>query len=522
MRTGVTQVLLVLSLLAAVALTYASADNLAAGPGKLFLPAVAKPRQEGIAYAGWSQGEYSHADSHLSLANLRATGADWITLFVGGFQDTFRSTTIHANESTATDEDLAHAIATAHRLGLKVMLKPHVDLSNDPAHWRGDIAFEREADWAAWFDSYRQFLYHYAELAQANGAEQFCVGCELIGTSPREADWRETVAGVRARYSGPLVYASNHSGEEVSVGWWDAVDYIGVDAYYPLTEKDNPTVVELRAAWTPHISQLTNLAARWHKPILLTEIGYRSIDGTNRHPWDGQIAGVLDLQEQADCYEAVLQSFWHQPWLAGIFWWVWTADSFAGGVCDTDYTPHDKPAEDVLRIWYGAAPRPAPTPSPVPDYSVTMDIYRDELELGWEDWSWRVASDLAAADAVHTGAHSISARLGPWGGLSFWHAPFSTDRYRYLTFWILGSSPGEQHLWAFFYDEHDVELSKRQVDDCRYIAGGTIEPAHWKQALIPLADLDAARRTVTRVAFQERSGQADSRFWLDEIRLVGP
>ncbi|KPL21931.1 MAG: hypothetical protein AMJ93_08405 [Anaerolineae bacterium SM23_84] len=324
------------------------------------------------------------------------------------------------------------------------MLKPHVDLSQDPAHWRGDIAFEREGDWAAWFDPYREFLYGYADLAQANGVEQFCVGCELIGTSPREAEWRETVAGVRARFAGPLVYASNHSGEEVSIRWWDAVDYIGVDAYYPLTQKNSPSLAELEAAWTPHANRLAHLAATWHKPILLAEIGYRSLDGANCHPWDGQITGLLDLQEQAECYEAAMQSVWNQPWCAGIFWWVWTADPFAGA-CDTDYAPHDKPAEELLRAWYGAGPRPTPTPTPTPvtDYSVTMDIYGDELELGRADWSWRVVSDLAATDAVHTGEQSILARLGPWGGLSFWHAAFSTDRYRYLVFWILGSSPGE-------------------------------------------------------------------------------
>jgi hypothetical protein len=517
---GLTHALLVLGLVAAVVLTHPSRD-LAAGSAKLFLPTVAKPRQAGIACGSWWRGEYSNPQSDHSLTSLRATGASWVSLLVTGFQDTFRSTAIYSNESTPSDEDLAHAIATAHRLGLKVMLKPHVDLSNDPAHWRGDIGFEREADWAAWFDSYRQFLYHYAELAQANGVEQFCVGCELSGTSVRETDWRETIAGVRARFTGPVVYASNHSGEEVSIRWWDAVDYIGVDAYYSLTEKDNPTVVELKAAWTPHLNRLASLATTWHKPILLTEIGYRSIDGTNRYPADWWTTGTLDPQEQADCYEAALQSLWHQPWFAGMFWWTWTTDPSVGGPCNTDFTPYDKPAEDLLRTWYGASPRSAPTPGAVPDYSVTLDIYSDELELGWQDWSWGVALDLAATDAVHTGAHSISATLGPWSALSFWHAPFPTDRYGYLTFWIRGSSDGELHLWALFFDEQGAELRRRRVDDCRYIEGGTIEPERWKQVVIPLVDLDAARRTVTRVAIQDRSGQPASKLWLDEIQLVG-
>ncbi|KPL21930.1 MAG: hypothetical protein AMJ93_08400 [Anaerolineae bacterium SM23_84] len=83
-RVEVAQAFVVLSFVTAVVVSHANSHSLAAGPRKIFLPSVAKPRQEGIAYASWWQGEYSHPDSDLSLASLRATGADWISLFVGG------------------------------------------------------------------------------------------------------------------------------------------------------------------------------------------------------------------------------------------------------------------------------------------------------------------------------------------------------------------------------------------------------------------------------------------------------
>jgi hypothetical protein len=63
------------------------------------------------------------------------------------------------------------------------MLKPHVDLINDPPHWRGDIGLNfTEAMWQQWFDSYNTMLVHYAELAQQVKVEQFSLGCELITT----------------------------------------------------------------------------------------------------------------------------------------------------------------------------------------------------------------------------------------------------------------------------------------------------------------------------------------------------
>jgi hypothetical protein len=508
---------------ASAAPTPEAAPGAADALSRIFLPVVSKvwPNpQKGIGYVSWWPGEYSHPDSDLSLANLRATGATWISLLVTWYQGAYSSTAIDADASTPTDADLAHAIATAHRLGLKVMLKPHVDLANDPDHWRGDISFDSEAEWAAWFDSYRSFIYHYADLAQSNGVEQLCVGCELIATDGRESEWRQTVAGVRSRFSGPLVYASNQ-GVEVYVRWWDALDHIGVDAYYELTTKNDPTVQELKAAWIPYMSMLTNLANQWGKRILFTEIGYPSKDGANQRPYDYWTPGKVDLQEQADCYRAVFETFYAQPWFAGVYWQDWSVDPFFGSECDTGYTPHGKPAEDVLRAWYGAPQRPAPLPTPQPGQGQPMNLYTDQLSPGWQDWSWSADVALDATDQVHLGAHAIRVTLYSYGALSLWHPAFATNGYQWLEFYIRGSPAAEPELDAFFWDAGGTELRKRWVNDCRYVEGGSIEAQAWKRVIIPLSHLDAEGRSLSQIAIQDRSGRASTTFWIDEIRLLG-
>ncbi len=479
--------------------------------------------QRGISYATWWPGQYSHPDADLSLANLASTGANWVSLIVTGYQDTITSTTVFAATATPTDADLIHVITEAHGRGLRVMLKPHVDLLHDADHWRGQIGeeFTSEAEWAVWFASYRSFIGHYAGLAQAYGADQFCVGTELSATVHRADEWRAVIEGVRTRYSGPITYAANHGGEEIRIRWWDAVDYIGVDAYYPLTDQNDPTLAELKAAWAPHVATLASLSSTWEKPILFTEIGYRSQDGANRHPWAWAVEGAIDFEEQSDAYQAVFESFYDKPWFNGMFWWAWGTDPFEGSSCDDGYTPHDKPAEDVLRDWYGAPPRPTPTATPQPDYSRTMQIYADELGSDWEDWSWNATRNLAATDQVYSGTQAISVTLGAWGALSFWHPVFSASPYHWLEFYVRGASSGQQHLWAFAHAEGDVELRKRPVDDCRYIEGGTIEAEAWKLVRIPQSDLNATGRSLVRVSIQDRSGQASTSFWLDELRLLG-
>ena len=311
-------------------------------------------------------GLYPSPNTDQSLTNLAATGANWISLVVRCGQETVVSTTISCESpATATDAELRRVVALAHSLGLRVMLKPQLDFSQEPdsSRFRGHIGtpFTTEDQWQAWFASYRQFINRYAVFAQDAEVDLLVVGVELGGTTHREQDWRHIIEDVRRLYTELITYASLSStgeppphGEERRILWWDAVDYIGVDAYYPLTRKNDATVSELKEAWSQrgHLSMLEDLSTRFQKPIILTEFGYRSADGANKVPGAYQNEASLDLQEQADAYQAALEVLWGQPWLAGIFWWQWFANANIGGGNDDGFTPFGKPAEEILKRFY--------------------------------------------------------------------------------------------------------------------------------------------------------------------------
>jgi cellulose synthase/poly-beta-1,6-N-acetylglucosamine synthase-like glycosyltransferase len=97
----------------------------------------------GISYVAYWRNLYSSPQSDQSLALLAATGANSVSIIVTCYQETITSTEILCltDSQTPTDDDLRHVIARAHQLGLAVMLKPIIDLSNDPTHWRGEIGF---------------------------------------------------------------------------------------------------------------------------------------------------------------------------------------------------------------------------------------------------------------------------------------------------------------------------------------------------------------------------------------------
>jgi glycosyl hydrolase family 113 len=316
--------------------------------------------QKGVTIESWRKGEYASAASDRTLAEIvQPSGANWLAVVVKCFQNTVTSTDIRclSDQATATDDDLRHVIRRAHDLGLKVMLKPHIDLLNlsNANSGRFDINFRSdESAWLAWFASYTQFITHYAALAQELNVEYFVVGTELEGTAGRIDQWRAVIQQVRRVYSGPLTYAALTYFEPLQIAWWDDLDAIGIDAYYLVTLSNNPTLTQMRLGWTPIVTYLSWLSSHWNKPIILTEIGYMSVDGANVLPGEWSIQSNTDDQEQAIAYQAVFQAFQGQDWWKGIFWWSLSTEPNQGGPNDQSYSFHNKPAEEILRYYFSS------------------------------------------------------------------------------------------------------------------------------------------------------------------------
>jgi hypothetical protein len=327
----------------------------------------------GIAFSDWAWDVmprppmfgplYYPLQADVSLRDLATTGANWISLLVNGTQESFRSTKVTRDTyKTASDETLRHVIDYAHSLGMRVTLHP--SLFGLPETSGGSwieigTAFTSETQWQEWFTSYREFINHYASFAQESGVDVFYVGSELPNTIHREADWRQVVKEVRERYKGPIAYDSVFWGSPLPeyrrIKWWDAVDYIAVDCWHSLTTKNDPTVQELKEGLirSGYVANLENISKEYNKPVIISEIGYDSLDGTARdyfgtyRNYRYNKVGVIDLQEQADCYQAALEVLWGKPWLKGIFWWQWSAISQPW-----TETPQGKPAEEVLKKFY--------------------------------------------------------------------------------------------------------------------------------------------------------------------------
>ena len=235
---------------------------------------------------------------------------------------------------------------------IRVMLKPQIWV------WRGeftgDISMETEQDWKVLEDSYRRFILTYAQLASDLKVDLFCIGTELEEfIANRPLFWDKLIGQIRNIYSGQLTYAANWD-EYKRTPFWASLDFIGVDAYFPLSDEKTPSVDQLKAGWHRWKSELAVLSANYDRPVLFTEYGYRSMDYTAKKPWlVDRNEEQVNLEAQVNAKRALFDEFWGESWFAGGFLWKWFIHhDRAGGQEDNRFTPQNKPAEEVIKTYY--------------------------------------------------------------------------------------------------------------------------------------------------------------------------
>lgn len=328
-------------------------------------------QQSATIYPG-STTDYSSESFKQTLRDLAATGADFVTLAVPHYQSNRWSTDIQRGWNTPTDASLTEGIGFAHSIGLKVTLMIYLDTYEGV--WRAEI---NPPDRDGWFRAYGEVLNKYAVMARDNGVERYVLGTEMInmttftsnGDNTRQ--WNILIGNVRGIYSGPLTYSANwgpsgFTDEKNHIGFWPNLDAIGMAAYFGLETGDN-SVESLKSAWNKwNFEHVKPIADRTGKPVIFTEIGYKSVPGSHARPWDFGMGGGADETEQANSYEALF-SYWNDfPYMQGVSLWNWEVNPSAGGPGNTDYTPQNKLAEQVMARWFGTPPAPAPSPTPPP------------------------------------------------------------------------------------------------------------------------------------------------------------
>lgn len=313
--------------------------------------------------------------------NIKISNADWVALVP---EATLDRTTLELKDDTTNNwwsQTIAaniEGIKLAKQAGLKVFLKPHIVLGEIPkkkkyqavnvtytnnnkskpkdktkgAEWRGDFMASKEADWQIVEQSYEAYILKLAKVAADLNVDLFSVGTELKQFAiKRPAYWKQLIQKVRKIYAGSLTYSANWD-EYQKITFWQSLDFIGVDTYFPVNRMATPDYKKTLKNWRSIQKQMKKLSKQENKKILLTEFGYRNVAYAGKRPWTHDKGpATINNQAQVNLFKAFFQTFWKEKWVVGGFAWKWFHEPPKKD--NTSFSVQGKPALEVVQHWYG-------------------------------------------------------------------------------------------------------------------------------------------------------------------------
>jgi len=249
-----------------------------------------------------------------------------------------------------TVEGVEETIRRAHKAGLSVLLKPQIYI---PGDWIGSYRPGNAKEWNEFIQSYRNYILTFLHLAEKYGVEMVCLGTEMKSILKSDEEWFEKlICDAREMYQGKLTYAANWD-EYQSISFWDRLDYLGINAYFPLCETN--------CLWDSITQELEQSSQLWQKDILFTEYGYLSVEDCLEPTWELE-KQIHQKKVDEECQKMALEQVWtslgNKEWWAGGFIWKWFPEGMGHeGYVDKDYTPQGKLAEESLRQFFQSTNR---------------------------------------------------------------------------------------------------------------------------------------------------------------------
>jgi hypothetical protein len=297
----------------------------------------------------------SHKVDAVDLSDIELIKADWVSVVPYAFSNPGRPEIYFntKNQWWGERREGVASLSSSIRLNdMKIMIKPHVWVKGEG--WPGNFELQTDEEWLIWENEYGEYILGFAGLAESLEAEIFCIGTEYRKAAVnRVSFWRDLILQVRKVYNGKITYAANWDNYD-NISFWDQLDYIGIDAYFPLSRSRTPSVKELVNAWDPIKNDLKKFSEKHNKPILFTEYGYQSCDYNCSGHWDLENKAMhVNMISQRNAYSAFYKTFWDKEWVAGGFLWKWYPEmSTAGGSLHKEYTPQNKPAQEIVKKYY--------------------------------------------------------------------------------------------------------------------------------------------------------------------------
>jgi hypothetical protein len=353
----------------------ATVPNLAVNPRKDFIAGVAL---QSSYHPSW----LPHVSQ--TIKYIQSTHANWLILSpTWSYAKDGKPLLISDPAQDMPEHDFRVSAQAVLQSGLELGVYPQINFENTPeAYWAaspGDYAW-----WVSWFDRYRAFALHHAQLAQSNGAGMLILGGQDIMPAIPRSDgdqshpnglpidaikwWSDLIADVRQVYKGAVGWAiAFPEGLETDIALLNQVDLFYVEWSAPLDEDPLTNEPDL----SPNAARLLDTTLLpfmrlTQKPAVLA-LTYPSAEGVltgclqaqegsclNSHqlerPNPDYPSISLSLEQQTNAYNAILQAVNDRPWIGGIV----SAGFYPPAMLqDKSASVYGKPAAGALWYWFG-------------------------------------------------------------------------------------------------------------------------------------------------------------------------
>jgi hypothetical protein len=320
----------------------------------------------------------------LALQNIQAIGSNWVTYTPSWTY--VRNNPLIFSAQPGRDafwSDTVAQVAQARAINLNVAIFPQPHFSttaND--FWK---SAPRDASWwDIWFNHYRAFVIHHADLASLSGAQAIILGGDWIAPAlpsgniadgspsgvPADAEvrWKNLIAEVRQHFRGNVLFALPYTTQDIiaPISVLQDTDGVYLLWFAPLSASANPNKADLMAEAGRLLDEnVAPVQTQVNKPFIVA-LSYPSSnysatgcipDGSNGcHDWsilnrpNADITTVsIDLQQQFDIYDAMFNAVNARPWVSGFV----SRGYFAPvALQDKSASIHGKPAADLLWYWF--------------------------------------------------------------------------------------------------------------------------------------------------------------------------
>jgi len=313
------------------------------------------PFFKGFCYAhsnGIHSGYTSKASAQ-SLLYLQQLGVNGISVTPFGYSPSDTTPDIFfvlKNDWDETMGGLFKSAEDAHALGMSVMMKPHLWIGN--GQWCGEVHISTGAALLKWEKSFTQFVVYHALIAELAGMESMCLGCELPHMSRHTEMFKRVIRNVRTAFHGYLTYGGNWFDEYDQIQFWDDLDFIGMQQYFPLSEVDAPTENDARGKVLEISKSLEALSKKWGRAVVFTEAGFPSTEKALHNPHMEDFSQDYSEKAQAMGYRILFDEFYDKSWFRGFFWWKWESAGDRVRTNDKSFQIRNKEAESIVKSYY--------------------------------------------------------------------------------------------------------------------------------------------------------------------------